>query len=274
MQIRDYLYKGKKIMMSHKLFSFLMIIAIEVCIYTYNFRGKDISTDSSDWGAFADYMGLSLGIISILLIYITYEEQRKTNKISLSESNYNTKIKTLNDLLIIKGETLSAGFALFKNHFKTDTYHSENKKELVEDVLREYYSDITYNYEQMFDNIFRYLRLTINGVLCDNAISDEAKFGRVKELSCIVPDSVRTLFLCWLLRKNDKSRLNAYYLNGFFDVDSYGFKLLPRVIAFVCTGILPLRQKEDGNNARTGYDERPNETFQETYNRISKSKQK
>ena len=60
----------------------ILIVAIVVGVYVYCFKmvfHADISTKTSDWGSFGGYFGGMISIISIVLLYYTFTEQRRAN---------------------------------------------------------------------------------------------------------------------------------------------------------------------------------------------------
>lgn len=55
-----------------------VIIAIGlIAIYIANFYRTPLSDSTSDWGAWGNYVGIGISIISVSLLYITYTENRK-----------------------------------------------------------------------------------------------------------------------------------------------------------------------------------------------------
>lgn len=63
-----------------------LISFIAIGLYFYKFHGG-FSDDQSIWGSFGDYMGVVVGTSSVVLVFITYKEQRR--------SNYNERVRDL-----------------------------------------------------------------------------------------------------------------------------------------------------------------------------------
>lgn len=65
-----------------------------------------LSEKTSDWGAFGSYIGMGISILSVTLIYITYNEQRLSNRIERFEQHLKYMTDTLSDLIEKKFSTL------------------------------------------------------------------------------------------------------------------------------------------------------------------------
>lgn len=60
-------------------------VVLQLIVYLLRFHGS-LSYDSSDWSAFASYMGISFSILSVLLVYLTYRNQVRMSAILQFES--------------------------------------------------------------------------------------------------------------------------------------------------------------------------------------------
>ena len=77
-----------KIFLKNKFVLLVIVILILLGIFVLKFHSYSLSDDISDWGSFGDYMMIIISIISIVLIYQTYVEQRDTNKLICFENAY------------------------------------------------------------------------------------------------------------------------------------------------------------------------------------------
>ena len=64
------------------------IIALQLVLFILNFYSHPLSNSISDWGSFGDYMAIAISVISIILVYQTYREQRDTNKLICFENAF------------------------------------------------------------------------------------------------------------------------------------------------------------------------------------------
>jgi len=84
----------------------LIIILIMICLgplypYWENFKKFEISDSTASWGTFGDYVGgvigTLFGLISVVFIYFTFEDQRSTSKREKFENKYYELIKLHRD---------------------------------------------------------------------------------------------------------------------------------------------------------------------------------
>ena len=64
---------------------FLLLVII-FGVFVYVFHDQQLSLNISDWGAFGSYVGGTVGIISVVLLYFTYNNQVKANRKSQFET--------------------------------------------------------------------------------------------------------------------------------------------------------------------------------------------
>lgn len=69
---------------------FLLLIALlSIGVFVLCWNGSHISTIMADWGSFADYIsGIPLSIITIIIIIVTYKEQKDSNRTIRFESSF------------------------------------------------------------------------------------------------------------------------------------------------------------------------------------------
>ena len=73
----------KKPIVIATLFDIVLVVA-----YIISFYGASLSDKTSDWGAFGSYVGMGISTFSVALIYITYNEQKQSNRIILYKHLY------------------------------------------------------------------------------------------------------------------------------------------------------------------------------------------
>ena len=249
----------------------LIISLMLVFFYVINFNGIPLSKHTSDWGAFGNYTAISISLISIALIYITYREQRSTNKITRSEQHIATTVKTLISLFENNQEKIEVFYKLFREHFKglhydlTDLEYNKTQK-----MCKQYYSLIMANpdYNVKYNYFFRYTQLCFDYILQNDSLSTKDKELRVMEITYILPESVRVLLFGWILMNNSPI-LGNFYKAGVFILEDNKLPLLEDIIAYVCTGNCPpMRQPDIVNPNDILLDDRADESFIDSYKRI------
>ncbi len=251
------------------------IAVVPLLFYAIIFIDEPISTSTSDWGAFGNYAAIGLSSLSITLIYLTYREQRKSNEITRVEQHVVTMTNTLVSLSEKYHERLDVLYNKFSEHFKVSFYNiSDWNHTNVINVCTYYYSIIaTENYHDAeFNYLFRYVQLCIDYILQEKSLTKDNKLLRLTEFSCILPESLRLLFLCWLL-VNNHDRLGDYYKSTIFTLNETGSTLLKDIIIYACTGEQPaLRQMPHINPDNIILEDYPEEQFPDTYIRLYKNK--
>lgn len=256
-----------------------LVIAITLLftIYSYHFLGIPLSDKTSDWGAWGSYVNIGISLISIYLIYVTYKEQRNSNKISRFEERYKTAIQTLNDLIGKEQSLIYESYDDICEHFKS-AFSKEPSGSIEENckILTLYYSCALFEKQELLDDGFRYLNLVIDNLHKSIEITDEEKQGRILELSCILSEDVRVLFFCWKILRDDNTFLTYCYRNGLFKIDSEEDCLLANIIRYICTGKFKKNKKVPIN-----YDEivfgdtyKIGENYFDTYDRLFNNKNK
>lgn len=73
--------------------------ALTIILYIVCFFNHQLSSKTSDWGAFGNYMAMGISVLSAALIFITYQEQRQANQISRFEQHFTSMLNTLKELI-------------------------------------------------------------------------------------------------------------------------------------------------------------------------------
>lgn len=193
MRPRNYIYIAVAILL-------LTIIIYVVCSYN-----TPLSEKTSDWGAFGSYIGMGISILSVTLIYITYNEQRHSNRIERFEQHLKSMTDTLSDLVKRNKTSIEKDYQSFLSHYMVPFYDiSGYEAQKTEGVCTYYLSQIIYNRRNEYQNLFKYMTLVIKYIIKEKTLEKEDKEGRVVELSCILPESLRTFYFCWLLQQEDR----------------------------------------------------------------------
>jgi len=250
------------------------ILLLTIIIYVVCFYNTPLSENTSDWGAFGSYIGMGISILSVTLIYITYNEQRHSNRIERFEQHLKSMTDTLSDLVKRDKTSIEKDYQSFLSHFMVPFYDiSDYEAPKTEGVCTYYLSQITYDRGNEYQNLFKYLTLMIKYFINEKTLEKEEKEGRVVELSCILPESLRSFYFCWLLQQEDRGSLEYCYSNGLFEVDDPNDNLLSDVIRLVCSGTNPKKEAPvpiDPDNIEL--EDYSNEPFNETYNRLFNNK--
>ncbi len=82
-----------------------LIAIIGIVSFLFQFYNNPVSHSISDWGSFGEYISMLISIISIAFIFITYDEQKRTNHTMCFENTYwnlRNKIKIQDDDMKMK----------------------------------------------------------------------------------------------------------------------------------------------------------------------------
>jgi len=256
------------------IYAAVAILLLTIIIYVVCFYNTPLSEKTSDWGAFGSYIGMGISILSVTLIYITYNEQRHSNRIERFEQHLKSMTDTLLDLAKRNGTTIEKDYQSFLSHFRVPFDDiSDYEAPKIKGICTYYLSQITYNRGNEYQNLFKYMTLMIEYIIKEMALEKEEKKGRVVELSCILPESLRTFYFCWLLQQKDRGSLEYCYSNGLFVVDEPNDNLLSDVIRLICTGTKPKKEAPVPIDLDSiELNDYSNELFNETYNRLFNNK--
>lgn len=249
----------------------IILIAIVLIVpYTICFRGYPISHSTSEWGAFSDYLSLGIGILSVILIYITYAEQQKANRISLFEQHLGVITSTIKILNEENEPLISSVYGKFCNHFQESIADfSDMNVEYIKGVFTYYYSLALDETTHDLSSYFQYVSSGLNFIVKEKYLPCKDLEGRLSEMCCLIPESSRVLYLCWTLLKNDNSWIE-FFKEGLWNVTNPNLSLLSEAIAFICMG-----RVEDSNifhnsndNTEPDIGDYSKEKFPDTYKRL------
>ena len=264
-------------MTDRKILLIALVVAIVLLMaYVICFWGMEISDNTTDWGAFGNYLAVCLSVLSISLIYITYREQRKANDIARAEHHIVTMLKTLDVLYEKNLSRIESTSNSICEHFKEPFYDlSELEYEKIINVCTFYYSSALEGKvdAKKLNYFFQYLRLCIDNIIHNKTLPKEQKKLQMTELSITLMEDARLLFFFWLLI-NARSELDSYYKYGLFIEDSESSPLLQDIVSYICSRKCPAKRQTQVINADDIIlEDFPNEQFHDTYNRLfNKSK--
>lgn len=138
------------------------------------FRDQDISDNISDWSYFGAYVGGCFGIVSVILIYLTFREQSKIAYQTRFESVFFDMLRTLREL---KTKEISGAFSDLQEkitlHFNSPFTPADiNTKEAKETIA--YYFQLHNEYDEIH-HYFRFLYHVIMYVCKDKVLDDKEK---------------------------------------------------------------------------------------------------
>lgn len=249
----------------------LVIMVVLLIVYIIHFSHASLSDDTSDWGAWGSYVNVGISLISISLIYITYQEQQKSNKIARFEEHYHVALKTASELFEHKKKILEDLYTKIENHFRnpfdplTDYTQSNTKT-----VLGYCYSSAVQDVRQDCDEVFRYFYIMLNSIKSNAVIDEDEKYRYYTEMSCLFSEEARMSLFFWGC--NNGIDLSEYYCKGLFRTSVINNKALVNIIKFACMGEKPQMKKVDIKNIEL--DDFSSEGFEDTYNRLFNNKNK
>lgn len=259
-------------MKRHNFIAFSAIIALMVIsAYTIHFHNTQLSDNTSDWGAWGSYVSIGISILSITLIYVTYKEQQESNRISRFVDNYHVSLKTLSELFAKNNHSIKLIYNMVNQKFTNPLDDlSEYEQDNIKKLLGYFYDSAINHINNEKDEAFFYLFFTLNTIKSNNISNKEEQKRCITEISCIIPDYARILFLCWGCHNNYS--VTSYYNLGLYRTRSIKNECLKNIVRFACTGIRP--QKEETIEGDYNLDCDSPEDYQKTYKRLFNNKTK
>ncbi len=242
-----------------------------IAFYAVHFYNAPLSDNSSDWGAWGSYVATGVSILSVSLIYITYKEQQESNRIGRFEQHYHVSLKTLIELFEQRKDIIDSIFQMVEKHF-TNSFDplTDYEQSKTQNVLGYCYSSAVVDGKEECDEIFLYLHSALLYIQNNTILEKQDKARCITEISCLLPEKGRLLFLCW----GCCSCLDVitFYKSGLYNTSNLKNSCLTNVVRFACTGIRP--QKESINIDDIETEDYSSEEFQDTYERLFNHKTK
>lgn len=195
------------------------IIILFLGIFVFQFCERSLSEDIADWGSFGDYIGgVILSLISILLIYKTYQEQKYANIIIKLENrfwNLKNRIK-LTDEELTSVNSVSNEII---DHFLLDAHRLKlTNKEFI--ALLNYYWTLHIRDKDVFrSQYFEKIQNLVSIVVNNTMIKRQDKEGTLSALFADMTDNEIFCFLSYLASYSYRKRdYILFSYNAVFDL--------------------------------------------------------
>lgn len=249
----------------------IAIAVVLIAFYAVHFYNASLSDKTSDWGAWGSYIGIGISIMSVSLIYITYKEQQESNRIGRFEEHFHISLRTSIELFEKRKNVIDSIFSKVENHFRNPfdplTDYEQSK---VQTILGNFYSLAVMNCREECEEIFRYLFSVLLSIKNNSMLDNKEKESRFREISCLLPENGRILFLCWGFSSEHETK--QFYNYGLYQTSSFSKSPIMDVVKFACVGKRP--KKEHINVENLELKDYSSEEFQDTYNRLFNNKNK
>lgn len=182
-----------------KIVSFLgVLFIISILIFIYQWFGTSLSDSIADWGSFADYFsGIPLSIITIIIIIVTYKEQKDSNRTIRFESSFFCLYSSENSR---ETKVINQTYSKIKSHFDNVNDNLElNRNECV--LLLSHYWNL-HKEELSYKN----LSTTLLYLIKTNLIAEKDKQHYLYILYSNLSDKDYLCFLSYLC--------NLYYIEN------------------------------------------------------------
>ena len=182
-----------------KIVSFLgVLFIISILIFIYQWFGTSLSDNIADWGSFADYFcGIPLSIITIIIIIVTYKEQKDSNRTIRFESSFFCLYSSEN---LRETKVINQTYSKIKSHFDNVNDNLElNRNECV--LLLSHYWNL-HKEELSYKN----LSTTLLYLIKTNLIAEKDKQHYLYILYSNLSDKDYLCFLSYLC--------NLYYIEN------------------------------------------------------------
>lgn len=249
----------------------IAIAVVLIAFYAVHFYNASLSDKTSDWGAWGSYVGIGVSILSVFLIYITYKEQQDCNRIGRFEEHFHISLRTSIELFEKRKNVIDYIFSKVENHFR-NPFDSlmDYEQAKVQNILGYYYSSAVIDCREECEDIFRYLFFFLLSIQNNSMLDNKEKESRFREISCLLPENGRILFLCWGFCSEHETKL--FYSYGLYQTSSFSKSPIMDVVKFACVGKRP--KKENINVENLELEDYSSEEFQVTYERLFNNKNK
>lgn len=180
------------------------------------FRDQDISDHISDWSYFGAYVGGCFGIVSVVLIYLTFREQSKMAYQTRVESVFFEMLRTLREINNDEVKSLFSNLSKkLSCHFAVEFGYDSVPKEDLRGVIR-YYISYQEQYPQI-SHYFRYLYHIIKYVENDNILDEKEKEKYIALIQAQMSNNELLMTLFNVIGYNNTTYLGWLDKYGFFE---------------------------------------------------------
>lgn len=176
----------------------VFILVIVLALYFIQFH-SGFSNNQSDWGFFGGYLSGVIGIVSIVLLYTTYREQRKTNHRDLCLGLLKFRIeqiirfeKDLSDCLSVLYEKVMIPFSI---DFETEEEDGQPYWQTFGVISYIFTGNNLLNEaKDSCERFYAAIRHAIDSVDTDDMLSDKERQDYVSEILWPLSEEAHTLF--------------------------------------------------------------------------------
>ena len=184
-------------------------------VFFFNFHSQQLSANITDWGAFGSYIGGTVSIFSVILIYETYNNQVKTNRRTQFES---LLFKTASNLKRLQTESIEDWKKVFDGiceYYKWDLVPTEllYKDNIFEAIER------SYNYYSSETDIERFMTIfdnVVNYIAEEESITDNRKSEYYAFLSSQMSNEMMIIVMLQLIAKKKETIIKTLDETCFF----------------------------------------------------------
>ena len=177
---------------------------------------------------------MGTGVVSVMLLFITYREQRRANCISQFEQLFNVQCNTIRELLYLSKSDMEQINRQLQRHFSNESMPNMSNSDLIL-ALSTYYTELKTDYrynkkewlvEKNTNYFLNILKMTDNRVV----LSDEMKKEYIFEIVSFLPSEFLTLlFFSICYNENKETWILIRKYNVFHEHTTYN-QLLDSII--------------------------------------------
>ena len=178
----------------------IVVFIMSTTLFLYKFADSELSDKITDWGSFGNYIGFPMTLLTIILLLLTFLEQKRTNDIN----QFETAFWRLYDKIELR--SIDSVFNLIKQHFGYKELSKELNISECALLLQYYWGMTTLGINTRIETLFN----VVNFVLTDNRINnkDKAKYINIvysqiseRDFFCLI------CFVLWLHYNKQYSKL-------------------------------------------------------------------
>ena len=178
-----------------KCWIFLLILYLFVVfvIYACHFHTCELSSQTTDWGAFGSYFGGMVSIVSIVLLYLALREQQKENYRLKIEAGFERMRMAIWQKYKLNKEKYES---IIKEMYKSTEEQNEGKQNEAKERISKLYSDK--QNVMLIKDIYQTFSYLARGIQEEEDLSTDRKCHYLQNLICSEPYSILTIILVHL----------------------------------------------------------------------------
>lgn len=207
----------------------LVLVGIVLGVYCFFFHDQSISDNTSDWGSFGSYFGGTLSLVSIVLLYYTFKEQRRENHRNWFDAGLQRRIMALKDVCFKNKDYLQQLSGIIVDSCRHSPYDDECKMDDAKNEISNIYANCLVDSRYIPESLYFQFKDTMKYIIGDEDFDDPQKECYISETVYSLTEESIIIFLCVMCDLGEYETINdlkEYNAFQYVQTKNVGFNIL------------------------------------------------